>query len=464
LLSVPALPSVPAFREGQERTSRDTRTLHGVDGAPLAVVHEAPALVTRMTVRTMGNAPAVAQDERLAVLAEAGRLFAGATLGELTPDGYCRAQALASGVPIGVARGSLSRVADDCGRLGEVVARQAPVGAGRTARWVRRGTVLGVVAPSNHPATHGAWLQAVAMGYRVAVRPGARDPFTPLRLATALTAAGLPAGWISVLPGPHAAADALLDAADLSLVYGGADTVARLRGNDRVLVRGPGRTKILIDRPVDGATLDHLVAEIASDGGVRCTNTTAVFCSGDHRALAQALAERLAQLPAHPVTDDRAVLPVRPRREAEGLRTVLDRHAHGAFDLVPKFHDDGPLAAVGDDAVALRPAVICVDSADHPGLGVELPFPCVWVAPWRPSEGIGPLDGSLALTLLTDDESLVAAALDAPGIRTVLHGPVPGWWKNPFLPHDGYLAQFLLEARGFAAASRRQPGTEPILR
>ncbi|OKJ11683.1 aldehyde dehydrogenase family protein [Kitasatospora sp. CB01950] len=444
--------SIPVFRGGEERTSQDTRTLHGVDGTPLATVHEAPALVTRMAVKAMRTAPAMSTDERLAVLAAAGRLFAEATLGGLTPDAYCHAQALASGVPIGVARQSLNRVGDDCGRLGEVVARQAPAGAGRTARWMRRGSVLGVVAPSNHPATQGAWLQAVAMGYRVAVRPGTRDPFTPLRLALALTEAGLGAGWISVLPGPHAAADALVDASDLALVYGSEDTVARLRGNDRVLVRGPGRSKILVDRPVDDELLDHLVAEIASDGGVRCTNTTAVLCSGDHRALAEALAERLAQLPAHPVTDDAAVLPVRPRKEAEGLRAALDRSAGGAADLVQKFHGDGPLAEVGQSAVAMRPAVICVDSSTHPGLGTELPFPCVWVAPWRREEGIGPLDNSLALTLLTDHAPLVAEALDTPGIRTVLHGAVPGWWKDPFLPHDGYLGQFLQEARGFAAA------------
>lgn len=73
--------SVPLFRQGEERPSRDTRTLHGVDGAPLATVHEAPALVTRMTVKAMHDAPPMSADERLAVLSEAGRLFAGATLG-----------------------------------------------------------------------------------------------------------------------------------------------------------------------------------------------------------------------------------------------------------------------------------------------------------------------------------------------------------------------------------------------
>lgn len=444
--------SIPVLRGGQESGSRDTSVLHGVNGAPLATVNEAPPLVTRLAVKAARRAPALAAAERLAVLAKAGSLFAEATLGGQSPEEYCRVQAQASGVPIRVARETLGRLNEICAVLGDVVARQAPAGAGRAARWVRRGDVFGVVAPSNHPATHGAWLQAIAMGYRVVVRPGTRDPFTPLRLVRALLDAGLDAGWISFLPGSHAAADALVGAVDLALVYGGEQAVARMRGNDRVLVRGPGRTKVLVDGPFDEATLDHLVTEVAADGGVRCTNTTAVLTSGDHRALAEALAQRLARVPAHPVTDDRAALPVRPLREAEGLRAALDRAAQGAEDLVQRHAGDGPLTIVDDGAAAIRPAVMCVDRSDHPGLATELPFPCVWVAPWRPAEGIAPLSGSLALTLLTDDARLVAEALDTPGIRTVLRGRVPGWWKDPYLPHDGYLGQFLREVRGFAAA------------
>ncbi|MET7679231.1 aldehyde dehydrogenase family protein [Streptomyces sp. NPDC005423] len=444
--------SIPVLRGGQEHTSRDSRVLHDVYGDELARLHEAPALTTRLTVRALRSAPQLPLDQRLAQLAEAGRLFATATLGGQSPQEYCRAQALASGVPVTVARATLERMRGDCALLGDIVGRQSPLGAGRTARWARRGAVLGVVAPSNHPATHGAWLQALAMGYRVAVRPGTRDPFTPLRLVRALLAAGLDPDWIALLPGSHSAADSLVEAADLALVYGSEATVARWRGDDRVLVRGPGRTKVLVDGPYDERTLDHLVTEIASDGGVRCTNTTAVFTSGDHRALAEALAERLARLPALPVTDDRAVLPVRPLKEAEALRSAVERAAQGAPDLAARHYPDGPLAPVGPDAVALRPAVLAVPGADHPGPATELPFPCVWVAPWQPSEGIRPLTGSLALTLLTDRAPLVAEALNSPGIRTVLHGPVAGWWRDPYLPHDGYLGQFLKEARGFASA------------
>lgn len=451
--------SIPLLRQGTERTSRDTRVLHAVTGTPLATVHEAPALLTRLTTKRMRTTgPPPPPDELAAVLAEAGRRFAKTTIAGLDPEAYAEMQALASGVPVRVARQTLQRLADESALLAEVVEAQRPAGGALPgpARWSRRGSVLGVVAPSNHPATHIAWLQAVALGYGVAVRPGARDPFTPQRIAHALLDAGFDPDRISLLPGPHSAADALTGAADLALVYGSEATVARMRGNDRVLVRGPGRSKILVDGPVDDGLLDHLVTDIADDGGVRCTNATAVFTSGDHLALAEALAERLAELGVLPVTHPDAVLPVRPSAEARALRAALRGEAAGAPDLAERHYAGDATPVVDGDGAVLRPAVVAVDRSDHPGLATELPFPCVWVAPWHPSEGIAPLGDSLALTLLTDRSALVEAALDDPTIRTVVHGRVPGWWKDPFLPHDGYIGQFLREVRGHVAPRGEQ--------
>ncbi|WP_058042242.1 aldehyde dehydrogenase family protein [Streptomyces roseifaciens] len=448
---------IPILRQGSEGTSRDTRVLHAVTGAPLGTLHEAPAVVNRLAVKAMRTAPDTPPGEIAAVLAQAGRLFARATLGGQTPEEYFRLQALASGVPIAVARRTAERLAEECGLLADVTEEQRPAGTGpgRPARWARRGSVLAVVAPSNHPGTHIAWLQAIALGYGVAVRPGARDPITPLRLARALLEAGLHAGRLSLLPGSHAAADALVAAADLALVYGSEATVARMRGNDRVLVRGPGRSKILVDVPLDDDILDYLVAEIADDGGVRCTNATAIFTSGDQQALADALAERLAALPLLPVTDPGAELPARPVKEARALRSALVAAAQGAADVAERHYAGDPTPVIDGDAAVLRPAVMWVDRSDHPGLRTELPFPCVWVAPWRAGEGLGPLDDSLALTLLTENDVLVAEALDAPTVRTVIHGKVTGWWADPYLPHDGYLGQFLREARGFAVSTKR---------
>ncbi|MFI8192201.1 aldehyde dehydrogenase family protein [Streptomyces sp. NPDC085946] len=431
--------------------------LRSVTGEALATVHEAPPLLTRLTAKAMRTAPEPGFEELATVLAEAGRIFATETIAGQTPDDYCRLQALASGVPVGVPRRTVARLEHECGLLPDVVGEHRPVGAAsnRPARWVRRGSVLGVVAPSNHPSTHLGWLKAVALGYGVAVRPGARDPITPLRLVRALLRAGLPARLLSLLPGPHPTADTLITAADLALVYGGEDTVARLRGDGRVLVHGPGRSKILVDGPVDDGLLDYLVGEIAEDGGVRCTNTSVVLTSGDHRALAAALAERLAALPVLPVTDPDAALPARPLKEALALRQALTAAAGGAPDLMETYGDGDPTPLVDGDAAVLRPAVVRVDRSDHPGLRSELPFPCVWVAPWHAAEGIAPLRDSLVVTLIGTDPALTDEALRTPSIRTVVHGRAPGWWRDPYLPHEGYIGQFLRDVSGYVTSDGR---------
>lgn len=449
--------SVPVLRATGEHPSREVARLLSVDGEPLAEVSQAPALLVRRALDEMRRAPAQPTAERLAALRKAGELFGTATLAGESPQAYARSHALATGTPIGVAERALGRYAAFTAGLEALVAAERPAGAGgRGARWVPRGTVLGVIAPSNHPGVHISWLQALALGYRVAVRPGARDPFTPARLIRALRAAGLEPGWATLLPGSHAAADALVAASDLAIVYGGPDAEERYGGSRRVLVRGPGRTKAVVLGGDPGpAALDHLVREIAGDGGVRCTNTTSVFTDRDHRRLAEALAARLAALPALPVTDPRAALPARAADEAAALRRALDGRLAGAVDVSAAHYtgEDRHPRAYGHGHCLLRPAVLLCDRPDHPGLGVELPFPCVWVAPWTPGHGVAPLRDSLALTVLAEPghpyaAELVRQALAEPSVRTVLEGAVEEWWLDPGIPHDGQLGQFLMEARG----------------
>jgi hypothetical protein len=96
----------------------------------------------------------------------------------------------------------------------------------------------------------------------------------------------------------------------------------------------------------------------------------------------------------------------------------------------------------------LRPSVLRVDRGDHPALRMELPFPCICVAPWRPADGIAPLTDSLAVHLVGDADRFEDELLDEPSIRTVVSGEPTVAWSDPLLPHDGYLSHFLMEARG----------------
>jgi hypothetical protein len=88
-----------------------------------------------------------------------------------------------------------------------------------------------------------------------------------------------------------------------------------------------------------------------------------------------------------------------------------------------------------------------LDRPDAEQAGLELSFPCVWVAPWTRDAGLKPLKQTLVLTAITEDARLVDALLDEPTISNVYLGDHPTYWIEPGIPHDGYLADFLMRTK-----------------
>ncbi len=95
----------------------------------------------------------------------------------------------------------------------------------------------------------------------------------------------------------------------------------------------------------------------------------------------------------------------------------------------------------------MRPAVHQVDGPQAPQARIELPFPCVWVAPWTSASGVGSLRDTLTLTVLTGRAALVDALLDEPTIGNVHIGDQPTCRIEPGLPHDGFLGDFLMRSK-----------------
>lgn len=450
-------------------------TFTDATGNPAGELSLAPPLLIRQVINEMRAAPEQTAAERLAALARAGELFATATLDGETPDAYCRRQALVSGLPLSVARRTLDKVARTGRAAADTLAAQRPTGAlplddlsagDTTAVWVRKGDVLGVLAPGNHPATHLEWLGALALGYRVVVRPSQRDPFTPRRLVRALREAGLAPAYTALLPTTHEHAEALVEQADLGLVYGGDGVVARYADSRRVLAQGPGRSKILITRDVSWR--DHLATvadSVAADAGVQCLNASAVLCEDDPHSLARALAERLGRLPLLPPDHPDAALPVRPLDEVRRLARQLHDTVGTVGTQPAAAPDTDPaerfFADLGDGSAVLRPLVVALDSPQDPHFGAELPFPYAAVAPWQPDLRPSAFGRTLSLTVLSEDASLVRECVASPRIRNVHQGDVPTHWTRPGLPHDGSLAEFLMESKTFAggpgAAAVRGP-------
>lgn len=441
---------------GAYRT-RSRETVTTTAGVPVAHLSIAPPLYVSRTISAQRNIRPLPAEQREAALANAANAFATEVIAGLDFDTYAGLASRISGVPIAVTRSGARTVADAVVSAFGAARRARPTGAAldwrdeRTysgsAVWVRRGEVFAVLAAGNGPGVHALWPQALALGYRVAVRPSRCEPLTAHRLVHALREAGFRPQDAVYLPTDHRGADEIIRSADLAMVYGSQDTVDKYANDPTVLVNGPGRAKILITADRDWRDyLDVISDSVANLGGMACVNATAVLYEGDPAPLAHAIAERLSAMAALPTEDERAILPTQNIDQAKALASYLATVAEGT---TPVLGADQVVASLSESCAALRPAVHLMAKPDVAKLNIELPFPCVWVAPWSRADGLDPLRHSLVISVITADEELIDDLLAEPTIANVYRGQHPTYYGAPEIPHDGFLADFLMRNKGF---------------
>ena len=441
--------------EGEYRT-RNRQAITDTSGAPIAETSLVPRLFVHRSLDAQRKLQPLGAAEREAALVEAADVFVSSTIAGLDFDSYIGLTCRVTGLPMAAARAGAHTVAESLATACDAVRPARPTGANTDwhdvgpvggAVWARRGAVLAVHAPGNAPGVHGLWPQALALGYRVAIRPSRREPFTAHRVIHALRQAGFRAADALYLPTDHTVAADVIEAADLAMVYGGQDVVARYADDPRKLTNGPGRTKILVTAESDWREcLDVIVDSIAHLGGMACVNATAVLYEGDAARLAHAIGERLSTMRPLPNTDERAVLPTTSLADAHALADYLAVKAAGTAAVLGA---DQVVADLGNGLAALRPAVHLLDAPDPAKLNVELPFPCVWVSPWSRADGLAPLRNSLVLTVMTTDDDLVDRLVNEPTVTNVYRGRRATHHTAPHIPHEGFLADFLMRNKGF---------------
>ena len=158
------------------------------------------------------------------------------------------------------------------------------------------------------------------------------------------------------------------------------------------------------------------------------------------------MAERLSTLPVLPAADPRAALPTSAIGNA---RAVADQLARCAVATEPILGAEQVVADLGGGVAALRPAVHLLSSPDPVTLGMELPFPCVWVSGWSRGDGLTPLRNSLVVTAITADQALLDSLAQEPSVTNLYCGSVATHHGAPHIPHDGFLADFLMRNKGF---------------
>ncbi|RNC83655.1 MAG: aldehyde dehydrogenase [Balneola sp.] len=439
---------------GSYRTRRHT-IVKDVRGVPTLRLSLIPRLFLWRSISAMHKAAPKSVEKRAEILAKAGEIFSTESIDGMSPDTYQRMVSRICGLPLYMARKSTEIIAESAIKAYQTSAFARPLAAVDDWRapqtldggavWVRRGNIFGVLASGNTPSVHSLWLEALALGYKVVVRPSQREPLTPYRLIRALHMAGFDTDQIMFLPTNHAEAEDIVEASDLSIVYGGDAMVQKYHNRPTVLTEGPGRSKILITEDAWQESMDMIIESVAGKGATNCINTTAIFVEGDPAPFAKALADRLAKMPSHPPDHDKAILPVQQLDQALALENLLHQRALGTKPILNEVVHD-----LGDGAAVLRPAVFLLNDPNASQTRVELPFPCVWVAPWSKDYGIPPLKDTLVLTAITRDEELIDSLLNEPSILNLYLGNTPTTFLEPGIPHDSYLGEFLMRTKGVA--------------
>ncbi|GAA4614643.1 aldehyde dehydrogenase family protein [Actinoallomurus liliacearum] len=435
--------------------ARNRLTVSDVAGNPLVELSLVPRLFVTRAMSALHKAETLPTEERLAALRAAGELFATGVVDGMSAADYQYTVSRISGTPLPIVQRAVRAIARSAAGSYDSAQKARPVGAVNdwrdpkaqegTAVWIRRGDVFAVHAAGNHPGVHSLWLEALALGFRVAVRPSRHEPLTPYRLISALRASGFGDDQIVLLPTDYAEADEILRQADLSMVYGGQEVIDKYAADTTVLPNGPGRSKILITADSDWRDhIDMIVDSISHEGGTACVNTTAVFVEGDPAPVAEAIAARLSAIPSLPPEDDKAVLTAYSMPAARRIESYLRAKAAGTR---AHLGGDGVVDELPDGSAVLRPAVHELADPFAEQAGVEFAFPCVWVAPWTREAGPAVFHDTLVLTAVTKDEKLLDVLLADPTIKNLYIGDHPTYWMTPGVPHDAYLGEFLMRTK-----------------
>lgn len=474
------IPHIPVLRGGVEYTSLDTLEVTGhADGVPLARVSQANAGLIKRDLRRMGEKGQVLRQVPLARILEicraAGEHFMNATLplnseGDAqSPEEYVAALSRTSGLPHTLCRKNMDKVFTvfdqmpailrgltrgmDPSVIDQGVGEHSgvPVCFGPTT------DAMGVVLPSNSPGVNSIWMPAIALKTPVVLKPGREEPWTPLRIIQAFLAAGCPPEAFCFYPTDHEGAAAVLDGCGRALLFGDESTTKAHANNPAIQLHGPGRSKVLIGEdaiPGWRDYLDVLVESVVANGGRSCINASSIFVPSSGDEIADALAQRLAEVLPCKADDDRAVLSAFANPKfAEFIDKTIESGLQetGAEEVTAKYRGAERLRLL-DGATYLLPTVVRCQGVEHPLARTEFLFPFVSVVELPQKDMVQKMGRSLVVTAITKDQSFIDQLVQSKDVDRVNLGPVPTSKVEWDQPHEGNLFEFLYERRAIQRA------------
>lgn len=475
-----AVPHLPVLRAGVDYESLDRHELRSPrDGRAVASISQANAGILRRDLKRQAeNAAAlraVPVAELLEICARAGELFLDGTLPlndegvEQSPQDYVETLSATSGLPWVMCRANMRKVHSVFTGMPAILRglmRGLDPGVLDTGLAVQDGIAvsysiaarsLGVVLPSNSPGVNSLWIPAIALKVPVVLKPGREEPWTPLRIARALLAAGCPPGAIGFYPTDHEGAAAILAGTDRALLFGDASITAAWAADPRVEIHGPGRSKLLLGADAVDDWREHLdviAASVLDNGGRSCVNASTIVVPRHADELADALARRLAQVAPRSADDEKAQLSAFASPAfAERIDQLIEQGlaGGGAEDLTAR-HRSTPRLQEHEGARYLLPTIVRCDSLEHPLGNTEFLFPFASVVEVPEAEVVEALGPSLVVTAITRDPALRERLLNAPHVGRLNLGPLPTTRVDWDQPHEGNLFEHLYCRRAIQRA------------
>lgn len=473
---------LPILRAGRPYRSLTRAELpHVATGQTVAEVSQAnPGLITRDLLQAGRNQQALRSvpiGELLAICKRAAPLFAD---GELPLDPlegttqsaaeYVESLSATTGMPHALCRANMQKirfVLDEMERVLAGLTRGLDLTVldsgwieqdGRTVSYCCESETLGAVLPGNSPGVHSLWIPAVALKVPLVLKPGALEPWTPMRIAQALLAAGLPEPAVSLYPTDHAGATAILLHCRRSMLFGDASTVGAWATERRVQLHGPGWSKVLFGDDTAGQWEQHLdlmARSVAENGGRSCVNASGVWTPAHGREIAEALARRLVRIEALALDDPQSALAAFPNPAvARALSDLVDRHlaTPGAVDLTADLRG-GSRVVERHGCTFVLPTVIWCEDPGHPLAACELLFPFVSVVQTPVDTMVERIGPTLVATVISDDPALRSSLMQARHVERLNLGPVSTCKVSWDQPHEGNLFEHLYRQRAFQAGS-----------
>jgi hypothetical protein len=466
---------LPILRGGKPYKSLNvTRTPHFRTREPFVEISQAnPGLVRRDLLnaeQTWRILQGFRVSELIAISKRAAEHYKNDTLplgdGTQTPEEYVAQISATTGLPYVMVRKNMMKIYGVMAEIESVLSGLTRgmdlsvldegfgLAGGHAVSFFPRGYNLGAVLPNNSPGVHSLWIPAITMKIPLVLKPGSAEPWSPYRVIQAFMKAGCPGEVFGFYPTDHGGAGNILQTCGRSMLFGDVGAVKSWKNDPRIELHGPGYSKVMLgEDTVDDFEkyLDVMIHSIAENSGRSCINASGVWVPRRGREIAEALAERLAQITPKAADDpDARIAPFADSRVAERISKMIDSGLleSGAEDVTAKYRPEGRVAQF-DGGTYLLPTIVHCESPEHGMANREFLFPFASVVEVPEEQMVEAAGPTLVVTAITNRERLKNDLLASPHVGRLNMGPIPtmkiGWDQ----PHEGNLFEHLYGRRAY---------------